>query len=164
MNDITLVQFKLVSGEQIVAEVMQYPDSDTDSSFLLRNCLEVLTITAETMEEYIEYFQSGGRYYLFRPWMMYQDENDMLVAMNTQQVMATAKPNLDMLEAYYETVFAMHNNAHTRKKLLKKERDQKYQEFAKNMKKLLEAGTVDSSETDTSNVIEFPVPPNSTLH
>ena len=65
MNEIK--HFKLSNGEEIVCDVIEWPDVDGDSpDIVVRNALKLLRL--ELLNE------DNIRYYQFRPWMVYQDD------------------------------------------------------------------------------------------
>lgn len=152
----TICQFKLASGEQILAEIMELPDSDNDNSFILKNCVEILSFIPDSMEELMMQTQSRGPAYMFRPWLMYQDNEDCLVPINTQQIIASVRPNIDLVDGYYESVFYMQMYAAKRREQLKEERMAQTKQFNGIMEKVKEATGNDDSAEKKSNVIPFP--------
>lgn len=96
-----LKQFKLTNGEEILCEVVEWPD-ETHSEILARNVIQIVT-KETTMVENPGY----GRYYVLRPWMMYVDGYKEIVMINPNSVLGTATPAADTLEQYCHGILKM---------------------------------------------------------
>ena len=65
MNEIK--QFKLSNGDEIVCDVVEWPDVDGDSpDIVVRNVFKIVVAGVKSSKDSI-------RYYQFRPWMVHQD-------------------------------------------------------------------------------------------
>lgn len=84
------LQFKLTSGEEIVAEVLE-DDLDEAGNLVVRRAM--LIMTAEAV-------QGNVRYYSFRPWMTYQNSSDYMQLLNATHIIGEAKPDNYLLEQY----------------------------------------------------------------
>lgn len=90
MSDIR--QFKLSSGDEIVCDVVGWPESDDDPAIVVRNVYQVV---AKVTDE--------GRFYQFSPWMVYQGGNNVFQSINVDHIIADANPSTMILE-YYNNV------------------------------------------------------------
>ena len=78
MNEIK--QFKLSNGDEIVCDVIEWPDVDGDSpDIVVRNCFKIVVAGVKSSGDNI-------RYYQFRPWMVHQDEPDMFQVINGNHI------------------------------------------------------------------------------
>jgi hypothetical protein len=104
-------QFKLANGEEILCEVLQWEDAD-DIEILARKAMRLVM-----MEN-----QEGVKYYAFRPWMVYQENNDDLIIINTTHIVGMGFPTRSLLIQYDEACADM-DEMHTQREF---EYDQKY--------------------------------------
>jgi len=136
MNDIK--QFKLASGEEIICDVLEYPDEDI-ADMVVKNAY-VIFMYGQTPD--------GTRTYSMRPWMMMQDEPDNLMVLNSNHVVGEANPSEKLIEHYARVVMHDHqpeNNA-----------DDMAEKLANYIKQLREAGSDPSSDSDTpTNIVKF---------
>jgi hypothetical protein len=92
MNEIK--QFKLSNGEEVVCDVVEWPDPDDDSpDIVVRNCFKILIGGTSPGAD-------GIRYYTFKPWMVYQDEPDMYQVINGNHIVGEANPPAKLMEQY----------------------------------------------------------------
>lgn len=84
------VQFKLTSGEEIVAEVLE-EELDEAGNLVVRRAMLILTAEA---------VQGNIRYYSFRPWMTYQNSSEYMQLLNSNHIIGEAKPDNYLLEQY----------------------------------------------------------------
>ncbi len=85
-------QFKLVDGSEIVCEVIEWNDDETDE-IIMRNALVI---------QYM--IRDDHRLCSMRPWMLQQVQNDYLQTLNAGHITVDAKPALETLANYEETV------------------------------------------------------------
>tara|TARA_Y100000814_G_C12135141_1_gene335465 strand:- start:9 stop:485 length:477 start_codon:yes stop_codon:yes gene_type:complete len=85
-------QFKLTNNEEIVCEVKQWHDEETDE-IIVKNALKVVGV---------EDYSRGIRYFALRPWMSFQDDPQCLHALNASHIIVTSTPNESMMK-YYNT-------------------------------------------------------------
>lgn len=100
MNDIK--QFKLTSGEEIICDVLEYPDEEM-SDMVIKDAYQVY-MHAQTPD--------GTRMYTMRPWMLMQeasDSNDNIVVLNSNHILAEANPSSKMVEHYAKVI--VHDNS-----------------------------------------------------
>jgi hypothetical protein len=97
MNEIK--HFKLTNGEEIVCDVIEWPDVDGDSpDIVVRNAFKIITSGLS--------HQDNIRYYQFRPWMIYQDEPEMFQILNGNHILGEANPPESLLEQYLKMIGA----------------------------------------------------------
>ena len=61
-------QFKLTNNDEIVCEVHQWNDSESDD-IIIKKALKIVSI---------EDYSRGIRFFALRPWMSFQDDPDYL--------------------------------------------------------------------------------------
>lgn len=91
--DYSVKQFKLVTGEEIVCEVLD----ESPESFAIRNAF--VLHEKETVD--------GYKYFAFRTFMTYQDTPLSVMLIMNDKVMAIAIPSSDMTEQYYAAMDEM---------------------------------------------------------
>lgn len=133
-------QFMLVSGQQVICEVIEWAEKDYNE-IVVRNCMEIVESTYGVQKIYI-----------FKPWMHYQEKKEDLVIVNSNHVISIASPHESLLVQYEQAVGDMHISGKTRDK-----------EFRMHMKELIDGlmgetpDPYESFDSDDSNVIPFPV-------
>ena len=85
-------QFKLTNNDEIVCEVQQWHDSESDD-IIIKKALKIVSI---------EDYSRGIRFFALRPWMSFQDDPDFLHSLNAAHVIVTSEPTQPMLK-YYNT-------------------------------------------------------------
>lgn len=83
-------QFKLTSGEEIVCEVIEWPEEGC-SDIIVRKILQIKTIDDEIR---------GLRMCSMKPWLTMQEEEDCFQVINSNNITAEANPSLTLLEYY----------------------------------------------------------------
>lgn len=91
MSDIR--QFKLTSGDEIVCQVVAWPESEDDPSIVIRSAYQVVTHITE-----------DGEYRQFRPWMVLQNGRNLFQSINADHILADANPSKQLLEYYARVV------------------------------------------------------------
>jgi hypothetical protein len=84
---------KLVSGEEVIAEIIQYADEE-NAAMIVRAVLKV--IASERAD--------GFRYYALRPWMIYAEDMNELLTINSDQVVGEMHPSTEIMKQYVMTV------------------------------------------------------------
>jgi len=84
---------KLVSGEEVIAEIIQYADEE-NAAMIVRAVLKV--IASERAD--------GFRYYALRPWMIYAEDMNELLTINSDQVVGEMSPSTEIMKQYVMTV------------------------------------------------------------
>jgi hypothetical protein len=134
MNEIK--HFKLSNGEEIVCDVVEWPDVDGDSpDIVVRNCFKIVVAGMSK--------NAGARYYQFKPWMVYQDEPDMFQVINGNHIIGEANPPHILIEQYWKVVSA--------DDLTPQDVEKKLSEYIDNLKELME----DDPELK-SKILQFP--------
>lgn len=115
-------QMKLISGEELICEIVAWPDDNNkdDETIIIRNAAEL---------GYHEDIEEAIRYYIFRPFMVYQQ--DQLLVLNGNNITAIATPHPDILKQYKD-----------------------HMGMSKNIK-LLDKLDDDMKDSDNPNVIKF---------
>jgi|DEB0MinimDraft_4_1074332.scaffolds.fasta_scaffold99641_2 hypothetical protein len=127
-------QFKLISGEEIICEVIEWP-SDDFTGMVIRRVLMIRT----TFDD------KGNRYYAFRPWMALQEGDEKFISLEGTHVMGEANPDLVMLKNYQE---AIENTELSEEELM-----EKVEKYVEKMKQLYNE---DSDQSTTNNILTFP--------
>ena len=137
-------QFKLSSGEEIVCEVLEWPDADEDiADIVVRNIFKVVAIDQTV---------SGNRYYTFKPWMVFQDEPDMFQTININHVIGEANPSQKLLEQYFNI---LKGELSEESEAAREELEKKLADYINNLRKIV-SEQVGSSDSGEENVIKFP--------
>lgn len=94
-------QLKLVTGEEILAEVVSSEINEYDEEVLfLRNVYSLVST---------EDFKEGIRFYTFRPFMMHQYEDNKILALNAGAVICSALPDRKVIDQYESHVGSFSN-------------------------------------------------------
>ena len=131
-----IAQFKLSSGNEIVCEVVEWPDNDGDD-IIVKN---IMTI--------IPYELEGSIVYGFKPWLHYFESDDEYATLNTNHIVASARPNKHLRYNYNESVGDMNENSYHRDQMTNfsnKTRRQKVEEI---INKIKEGYFEDGSDDD----------------
>lgn len=125
-------QFKLTNGDEIVCDVVEWPDVDDDhNGLIVRNAYKIYMLNTLNPTE--------NRYYQFRPWLVYQDNKEYFQVLNADHIIAEATPADELLVHYYKIV----NNID----------DDNLEEKIDKLKEILNEFMSDS---DSGNLIKFP--------
>ena len=133
-------QFKLVSGDEIICEVLEWP-TDEFSGLVVRRVLQLRTT----------FDKNGNRYYTFRPWMALQEGGEMFISLDGNHLVGEANPDLIMLKNYKE---AIDNNELSEEELI-----EKVGEYVEKLKEM-RGGIELQYDSDNPNVLTFPNPRN----
>ena len=137
-------QFKLSSGEEIVCEVLEWPDADEDiADIVVRNIYKIVAIDQTV---------SGNRYYTFKPWMVFQDEPDMFQTININHVIGEANPSQKLLEQYFNI---LKGELSEESEAAREELEKKLADYIHNLRQMVNQ-QVGSSDSGEENVIKFP--------
>ena len=91
-------QFKLANGDEIIAEVVQWNEEDT-VEILIRKSMKLV---------YVDDYESGSRYYHFRPWMLLQESAEEIMVLNADHILAEGTPSNKLID-YYHGVLEEYN-------------------------------------------------------
>lgn len=78
-------QFKLITGEEIICNVVH----EDETEIVIENVLQMTSLV-----------QEGYKYYTFKSFMTYQDREDSIISLNPEMVMAVALPPKDLIREY----------------------------------------------------------------
>ena len=138
-------QMKLVSGEEVIAEIIQYSDEE-NAAMIVRAVLKV--IASERAD--------GFRYYALRPWMIYAEDMNELLTINSDQVVGEMFPSTEIMKQYVMTVQEYVKNSE-KKAEAEKEMTEEVQDWSQ---KLLDDIASDSDGT----VVRLFPSGNKTMH
>ena len=95
-----LRQFKLSSGEELVCEIVQWNEDNIENlEVVVRKAMRL--VMQETTDG------SGVKFYSFRPWMVYQENEDDLLIINTNNIVGIGFPPETLVVQYVEAVAEM---------------------------------------------------------
>jgi len=147
MNN-NLVHLRMSSGDEVICEVMEWP-SDDNSEMIVRNAM---TLSYSYDEEFAQIFG-------LKPWFTFLENYNEYVIIDTNKVMATAKPNKAFITEYVDAVAQMHQLGVKRKRDAQRETIEQEKRFLEALEMMQsKLGSKDSSST---NVISFP---DKTIH
>lgn len=86
-------QLKLGSGEEIICEIIQYADEE-NAAMIIRAALKILASERP----------DGFRYYALRPWMIYCEDMNQLLSVNSDQLIGETIPSKELQKQYEMTV------------------------------------------------------------
>ena len=89
-------QLKLVTGEEILCEILEEDDVD----IIIRNSL---TIQFHKLDD-------GSRLYTFNLFMCYQDDPDRLILLKLDKIVSVANPTKEFLGQYVSVVEKIFSN------------------------------------------------------
>lgn len=134
-------QFKLSNGDEIVCDVVEWPDVDGDHhEIVIRNAYKIFMLTPMNAGE--------NRYYQFRPWMVYQDNKEYFQVINPDHIIAEASPSEELLVHYYRIIEELEDNSEDAT-------DDDIEKLKKLLIKTMEEA-VDYTDSDLGNLIKFP--------
>lgn len=142
MNEVK--QFKLSSGEEIVCEVVEWPDVDEDTSdIVVRNIFKIVAL---------EQSLTGNRYYTFKPWLVFQDEPDMFQIINGAHIVGEANPSQKLLEQYF---IAVKGEPSEDSEATRAEIEKRLEDYINNLRDMV-AGQQQSVDSADDKIIQFP--------
>jgi len=94
-------QFKLLSGEEIICEVVEWPaEDDDDAELIVKNVYEIKCMYNP---------MSGYRIHSLRPWFTMQIQDDLYQSINAQYILSEANPVLNLVDHYKKSIEAENN-------------------------------------------------------
>ena len=147
MDNEELRQFKLSNGEELVVEVVDWPDpKEEEWQIIAKNAMKVVSY---------EDPREGFRYYAFRPWIIYS-KNDTLITISDAHIVGEAIPSKEVKDQYYKALKLEEDmeNATKNVKDKKKSAVDILNDFADKLasSKLV----IDKDSSGPDNVINFP--------
>jgi hypothetical protein len=86
-------QFKMITGQEIICEVMEWPD-DQVADMIVKNAVEVVGTD----------MADGIRYYSFKPWMVMQEGDGVFLNLNADMIVCEAIPTAKLFSYYEEAI------------------------------------------------------------
>ena len=135
-------QFKLANDDEIMCEVVEYPEED--DAIVIRKTMKMVQM---------DNMANGTRYYAFRPFMMYQMTKEAFQIINCAHIIGEANPNQDLILEYFKAIeTAMEDEGGAKENM--DDMREKYNNFVKRQNEML-MSELDSSTG--SNVIKFSI-------
>lgn len=129
-------QMRLVSGEEIVCEVVDFDDED-GPAIVIRNALKIETINR----------MDGHRVHIFRPWMIFQVGEDIFQTLNGDMVLAEASPADEVLKEYYRSIKSENDEEPS---------DEQLEDYIQKLRDAISNMTDGDSDSIASKIIQFP--------
>ena len=142
-----LQQFKLITGEEIICEVIEWGDGDN-----------IIIRSAMTIDS--NHFEGNERIYMFKPWFLYIESDSELIVVDSKKIVGNITPNDLLSMQYYSAVSDMEKIAADRLKEYNLREALKLKQLLNKME-LLEK--VEENKDKPNNIIKF-VPPDTTFH
>ena len=150
----------MTNGEEIICQVMEWPE-ESDTDYIVNNALLVMqTIVNESHTKY-----------MFKPWFTMAERSDQYISISKEHVVACVKPNDSLQTEYKNAKKEMYNRARSRtsvpaledfEKMQKQQYDQLQKEIMSLIDEMERDSHVDVDLPDDSdggtNVIKFPGP------
>lgn len=92
-------QFKLTNDDDIICEVVEW-DDDTTSNIVIRRALKIINV---------EDFSKGVRFFAFRPWMLFNDDPEELLTINSVHIIGEINPTEALINKYMSSILALIN-------------------------------------------------------
>jgi len=128
-------QFKLTNGDEIVCDVVEWPDVDDEhNGLVVRNAYKIFMLNTLNPTE--------NRYYQFRPWLVYQDNKEFFQIINADHIIAEATPADELLVHYYRIINDIDDEENIEDKIDK-------------LKEILNE-FISENDSDSGNLIKFP--------
>lgn len=86
-------QLKLASGEEMIADVLEWANEE-DASIVIRSALKIVMTEKN----------DGTRLYALRPWMIYCEDMNHLLTVNADQIVGETTPSSPLMKQYTFTV------------------------------------------------------------
>ena len=93
-----VIQFKLVSGEEIACEVVDFPCGD-DSDFTIKNALILLRNSTDPT----------APQYLFKPWIAMMEGDGDYISLASDKILALCEPTRSFMKEYTVAKTQLHN-------------------------------------------------------
>mgnify|MGYP003633564841 CR=1 FL=1 len=152
MNNHPVQQIHLLSGEELICEVMDY--EEVEGNIIIRNAMVIET----------NIFENNDRVYMFKPWFLYIERSTEMVMLKVDHVTASVTPNDLLLIQYYSAVNDMDSVADDRVKEHNRKEAMKLKTLVDQIANLKRKviGEEPKKKEQPSNVIPFPT--DDTIH
>lgn len=144
-------QFKLLTGEEIVAEIVEWADEEFGPEIIVRNALQIDAFYKED--------PPFDKYYAFKPYLHCVDGNMDFIIINSEHVTATAIPHEELLESYIEARHRGHEISNERRAEKEYQKNLKLKEASEQLRRILEEGREEvavETKKNEDNVVQFP--------
>jgi len=91
MSNFPIQQFKLITGEEVICEIMEWENED--GFIIIKNAMDI-NISTDREE----------RIYMFKPWFLYVEKDDEYVFLDSNKIVGNCKPNDLLALQYYAAV------------------------------------------------------------
>jgi hypothetical protein len=142
----SLKQFKLVSGDEIICEIIDWPDDS--HQVVVKNSMEICLLYNENA-----YHEKYG----FRPWIHYLEGPTETAIINANTIVSVANPAEYLAVQYADAVKEMNSRSEFRDIQYDLEKAEKLNELAESLLRASRLPDDDYDDSDTSNVIKFPI-------
>jgi hypothetical protein len=92
-----LKQLKLANNEEVMCEIVEWNNDETDE-VIIRKALKIVAI--EDIEE-------GMRYYTFKPWMSFEQDPDAMHTVNAYHIVGTTNPGESAISYFNDIIDEM---------------------------------------------------------
>lgn len=90
-------QFKLTNEEEIICEVVEWNDDETDT-MVVRGALKIIAIDDSSL---------SMRYYTFKPWMMMNSDPNSIQVLNSFHIVSECAPTKVAIGHYNDVINEM---------------------------------------------------------
>ena len=90
-------QFKLTNDEEIICEVVEWNTQENDT-MVVRKALQIIAMDDAP---------ASMRYYTFKPWMLMNNDPEVLQVLNSFHIIAEAQPTKIAIQHYYDVLKEM---------------------------------------------------------
>ena len=142
-------QFKLANGDEVVCEIVQW------------NNEEELELVTRKVMKLVQSEANGQKYFVFRPWMIYQESLDEFIILNGNHVVGIGFPTEPLLYQYNEALKEMATMHESRKEEYAEMKEEDIQEVSKMVRKTSDeideylASLKDMDDSDAGNVVNM---------
>lgn len=95
-----IVQVKLVTGQEIIAQKF----NENDSTFSVNCALEMVSVELED-PDYDESLKTS--YYILRPFISYPERLDVLISINSSSIVTVNTPSKKVIEQYTNSLVSI---------------------------------------------------------
>lgn len=140
-----LRQFRFAGGEEIVCEVVDWGVETDYEEIIIRNVMQISTSEKSPTEQY----------YIFKPWVHYQEGPDDLLTIYSQHITMQAKPKETLVYCYDGAVAEMHLADEHRERIFAEDMNDKMGAIADKLMKLLEEAPGSDSDKKPTNIVNL---------
>lgn len=151
-----IMQFKMTNGEEIICQVLEYPE-EGDTDYVVKDALSMITKTVGT----------SHTKYMFKPWFTMAEREDQYISIAKDHIVACVSPNTTLYSEYRKARSEMHLNSRTRPQTEEQIVSDSKNQYAKmhdeimslidEMERQSKIDDLDDSDSG-SNIIKFPGP------